>query len=162
MKTRPFKPTDAAAVSRVMKSAFKAFLGAKWDRLDEKHFSPKVLLAQSKARSAFGETASFVAIEGKVILGYVRVTAGAGGLGSLEVVGVDPSAFRKGVGQSLMQAGEAFWRKKKQRKVHTCVSAHNTRALAYYISNGFVPVGYRKDHFKVGVDEVILDRFFGA
>ncbi|MBI4025006.1 MAG: hypothetical protein HY360_08490 [Verrucomicrobia bacterium] len=28
-----------------------------------------------------------------------------------------------------------------------------------YISNGFVPVGYRKDHFKVGVDEIILDRF---
>ncbi|MBI4023744.1 MAG: GNAT family N-acetyltransferase [Verrucomicrobia bacterium] len=159
MKTRRFKTTDAPAVSRIMKAAFKTFLGDKWNRLDEKYFSPPMFVAQSNTRSVFSEGASYVAVDGDRIIGYVRVTASAGGLGSLEVVGVDPSAFHKGVGKTLMHASEKFWRRKKQRKVHTCVSAHNTRALTFYISNGFVPVGYRQDHFKVGVDEIILDRF---
>ena len=159
MKTRLFKSADAAAVSRIMKDAFKSFLGDKWSRLDDRHFSPKTMAAQSNTRSPFGETASFVATDGEEILGYIRVTASQGGLGSLEVVGVDPSTFHKGVGKALMQAGERFWRRKKQRKVHTCVSAHNTRALTYYIANGFLPVGYRRDHFRPGVDEIILDRF---
>lgn len=159
LKTRPFKSPDAGAVSRIMKAAFKSFLGDKWTRLDEKYSSSMTILAQSTSRTPFGETASFVAVADDRILGYIRVTASAGGLGSLEVVGVDPSTFHKGVGKALMKAGEVFWRRKKQRKVHTCVSSHNTRALIYYVSHGFVPVGYRKDHFKAGVDEIILDRF---
>ena len=142
-----------------MKAAFKSFMGDKWAPLDDRYCAPKVFVAQSNARSMFGETASFVAVEGNCILGYIGVTASVNGLGSLEVVGVNPSSFHKGVGKALMQAGEDFWRKKKQRKVHTCVSAHNTRALIYYVYNGFVPVGYRKDNLKVGVDEIILDRF---
>jgi len=159
MKTRLFKPADAAAVSRIMKAAFKSFLGDKWNRLDDLYFSRKTIADESCMRSPFGETASFVAIEGHLILGYIRVTAGKGGLGSLEVIGVDPATFHKGVGKALMQASEKYWQQKKQRKIHTCVSAHNTRALIYYVSHGFVPVGYRKDHFKAGVDEIILDRF---
>lgn len=35
----------------------------------------------------------------------------------------------------------------------------SAKTLIYYIESGFIPVGYRKDHFKAGVDEIILDRF---
>ena len=102
-----------------------------------------------------------MAVDGKTILGYICGTAGDSGLGSLEVVGVDPESFHKGVGKTLMSRLEQFWRENKQRKVRTCVSAQNTRALIYYISNGFIPAGYRKDHFRPGVDEIDLDRFLG-
>ncbi|MDD2706909.1 MAG: GNAT family N-acetyltransferase [Verrucomicrobiae bacterium] len=160
MTTRKFKKSDAPEVSRIMIAAFKTFLGRKWNWIDEKHFSPKTLAAASNTQSELDEAASFVAVEGKTVLGYIRGTASACGLGSLEVVGVDPATLHKGVGKALMKALEDFWRQKKQRKVHTCVCAHNSRALIYYLSNGFIPAGYRKDHFKPGVDEIILDRFF--
>ncbi len=29
----------------------------------------------------------------------------------------------------------------------------------YYLKHDFIPVGYQKDHFFAGVDEIILDRF---
>ena len=40
------------------------------------------------------------------------------------------------------------------------LTAHNKRALMYYSKNGFIPEGYQRDHFKVGVDEIILGKFF--
>lgn len=159
MRTRKFRAGDAAAVSKIMKAAFKSFLGDKWDWIDEKNFSPKTIRTTAHAKSGFGETVSYVAVEGRRILGYIRGSSSICGLGCLDVVGVDPDTFKKGVGRALMKALESFWRQKKQRKAYTSVAAHNTRALIYYISNGFVPVGCQKDHFKTGVDEIILDRF---
>ena len=75
------------------------------------------------------------------------------------MVGVAPDYFGKGVGAILMQAAEGFWTKKKQRKISTCVSAINQRALIYYIKHGFIPEGYCRDHFRRGVDEIVLGRF---
>jgi len=142
-----------------MQAAFKTFLRDKWNEADERHFSPEAIARNSFRQADFVKTTAFVAVDNKIILGYACGTAGENGLGSLEVVGVDPDSFHKGVGKALMSSLEQFWRDNKQRKIHTCVSAPNTRALIYYISNGFIPVGYRKDHFRVGVDEIILDRF---
>ncbi|MCX6992137.1 MAG: GNAT family N-acetyltransferase [Kiritimatiellaeota bacterium] len=159
MRIRKFRAGDAATVSKIMQAAFKSFLGDKWDWIDEKHFAPKTIRAASHSKSAFGETIAYVAVEGRRILGYIRGSSSICGLGCLDMVGVEPNTFQKGVGKVLMKALESFWRQKKQRKAHTSVSAHNTRALIYYISNGFVPVGRQKDHFKPGVDEIILDRF---
>lgn len=159
METREFRHEDAEAVSKIMTAAFKTFLRNKWNKHDEHHFSPEVITRSSFRQADFVKTAAFVVIDGGIILGYICGTAGDNGLGSLEVVGVDPGIFHKGVGKALMSRLEQFWCDNEQRKVRTCVSAHNTRALIYYISNGFIPVGYRKDHFKVGVDEIELDRF---
>jgi len=64
-----------------------------------------------------------------------------------------------GAGKLLMCRAEKFWKARGMRKISTCVSAHNRRALLYYIKNGFVPEGYRRDHFKKGIDEIILGRF---
>lgn len=159
METREFRPEDAEAVSKIMQAAFKTFLRDKWDKDDERHFSPEVITRNSFRQADFVKTAAFVAVDGSTILGYVCGTAGDNGLGVLEVIGVDPDIFHKGVGKALLSRLEQFWYEHKQRKVRTCVSAHNTRALIYYLSNGFIPVGYRKDHFRIGVDEIELDRF---
>ena len=162
MNIRKFKPEDSKKVSKIMIEAFKSFLGDKFDKLNSKSFSPEILRKVSNSKSYDGEVVSYVAEEKGEILGYIRGTAHINGLGGLEVVGVDTVSFHKGVGARLMKELEKFWIRKKQRKVSTCVSAHNKRALIYYIKNGFVPEGYRRDHFKVGVDEVILGRFLNG
>lgn len=102
---------------------------------------------------------SYVAEDSAGIVGYVSGSVSACGFGTLSQIGVSPSHFHRGVGTELMKKMVAFWRKKKMRKACTCVSAHNGRALLFYLKNGFFPVGYRRDHFIEGVDEVLLDRF---
>lgn len=159
MEIREFKLEDAEAVSGVMNAAFKAFLQERWDEYDAQSFAPETLNRMSNVRADFSVTASFVAVEGERVMGYIRGTANANRLGSLEVVGVDPEGFHKGIGKALMSRLEQFWQEHALRKVCTCVSADNTRALIYYIANGFIPVGYRRDHFKIGIDEIMLDRF---
>ena len=157
MRCRKFKKADSKQVSELMIKAFKSFLGDKLENLNE--FSPSVFEKISNFKDVFSERISFVVADNKKIVGYISVTAGKNGLGSLEIVGVEPEYFSRGVGKILMKKAEEFWASKKQRKISTCVSAHNKRALIYYIKNGFIPEGYRRDHFFVGVDEIILWRF---
>ncbi len=159
MELRRFQPEDAVEVSKIMRVAFRSFLGDRWTEKDDRHFSPEAFRETSNRKDLFSETASFVAEEAGEILGYIKGTAADNGLGTLEVVGVSPSHFGKGIGAALMRALEEFWVSKDVRKVSSCVSAHNTKALIYYIKHGFIPEGYRRDHFRVGVDEIILGKF---
>lgn len=159
IRVRKFEPRDAGQVSELMKQAFRSFLGDRMTSRREARFSPARLRKSAHSKGPFSEAVSLVALDGSKVVGYIRVTASEGGLGSLEVVGTDPGYFGTGVGRALMEGAEKFWRRKKMRKVSTCVSAHNRRALIYYIRNGFFPEGYRRDHFFEGVDEVILGRF---
>lgn len=160
MKTRVFRPQDSTRVSAVMIAAFRTFLKKKFDRADREHLAPSYWRDTALFRNKFSETVSYVVEENGKVIGYIKAIAHRNGLGSLDVVGVDPSYFGKGVGHLLYRAAESFWIRKKVRKVATCVSAHNKRALLYYIKNGFIPEGYQRDHFKVGVDEIILGKFF--
>jgi len=159
MRARKFQERDARQVSKLMRAAFRSFLGERYTQDLDSQFSPSVLAKTSLAKSRFSQTVSFVAIDGLSVVGYVKVTADRNGLGSLQVIGVDPDCFGKGIGDLLMTEAERFWATKEQRKISTCVSAMNRRALIYYIKHGFVPEGYCRDHFIPGVDEVILGRF---
>jgi ribosomal protein S18 acetylase RimI-like enzyme len=156
---REFAPEDAADVSRIMIAAFRSFLNERFDEMRELHYAPELVAANSKAKDPFRELISFVALDGERIVGYVKVSASTGGLGNLSTIGVDPECFAKGVGAALMKAAEKFWYDHGQRKIATCVSAHNKRALMYYLKHDFVPEGYQRDHFMEGVDEIILGRF---
>lgn len=159
MEVRRFKPEDAEQVAGVMKEAFRSFLKDCWTEQDDLYYAPEVFREGSDSKTSLSETVSFVAVEDGEILGYIKGSATIKGLGTLESVGVRPSHFGRGVGAALMKALEGFWAEKDQRKISTCVSSHNTRALLYYIKNGFVPEGYRRDHFRQGVDEIVLGRF---
>ena len=159
MRIRKFRPEDSKQASRVMVKAFMTFLGDFASEKELKYLTPSALKKMSRARGYGSQTLSYVAEEKGKIIGYTRVTASRTGLGSLEVIGVDPDYFRKGAGTKLMEASEKFWKRKNLRKISTCVSAHNRRALIYYIKHGFIPEGYRRDHFRVGVDEIILGKF---
>jgi ribosomal protein S18 acetylase RimI-like enzyme len=156
---RTFRPQDAEQVSALMLAAFRSFLQDRFPKPMERHFSPDRLARGSRHRAEDAETTAFVAVDGKRVVGYIRVSATADGLGSLGVVGVDPEYFGRRVGDLLMRRAERFWRKWKQRKVVTCVASHNRKALLYYLRNGFVPEGFQRDHFIEGVHEIPLGRF---
>ena len=159
MRTRKFQQRDAKQVSKLMRAAFRSFLGKKYTQDIENELAPSVLAKTSVAKSRFSQNAAFVVVDGPSVVGYVRISAAGNGLGSLHIIGVDPAWFGQGIGELLMTAAERFWSSKKQRKITTCVSSTNQRALIYYIRHGFVPEGYCKDHFIPGVDEVMLGRF---
>jgi len=158
MKIRKFRPADSKAVSRIMIQAFRSFLGDKMDRATEQAFSPAILRKVSNSRDNGHEVVSYVAEDEGRVAGYIRGSASLCGLGTLDVVGIDPACLHHGVGTLLMKALEKFWIQKKMRKASTCVSAHNTRALIYYIKNGFIPEGFLRDHYIKGVDEIMLGK----
>jgi len=158
MKIRKFRPADSKEVSRIMNQAFRSFLGDKMDRATERCFLPETLRRISHAGDNDRQVISYVAEEQGKVMGYIRGSASMCGLGTLEVVGIDPACLHHGVGTLLMKALEKFWTQKKMRKASTCVSAHNTRALIYYIKNGFIPEGFLRDHYIKGVDEIMLGK----
>lgn len=159
MRIRKFRDEDAAEASRVLTAAFRSFLGDRpnWSR--RRHFPPRTLKQKNKPGGALTGRAAYVATEEGAIIGYASGTAHVSGFGTLEVIAVDPAYFGKNAGRLLFEALEKFWKRKKLRKAETCVSAHNKRAIIFYLKNGFIPVGYRKDHFMEGVDEILLDKF---
>ena len=159
LKVRPFQTGDAERASEILNAAFKSFLGEKIDASLRTHFSAEMLQNTATSKNWDHVSASYVAEDEDRVVGVVHVTAGNNGLGSFQYVGVDPECFAKGVGKALMQAAETFWHEKNQRKISTCVSAHNKRALMFYLKHDFIPEGYRRDHFYEGVDEIILGRF---
>jgi ribosomal protein S18 acetylase RimI-like enzyme len=142
-----------------MIAAFRGFLGEKLDDDLLAHFAPEEIAKGAHSVSRFAESQTFVAEESGRICGVVSVTARSNGLGTFSSIGVDPDCQSRGIGSLLMARAEQFWRERRQRKIDTCVSAHNKKALMYYLKHDFVPEGYRRDHFLVGVDEIILGRF---
>ena len=161
LHVRPLEYGDADKASMILIAAFKGFLKEKFDDSLTVHFSPDTLReeAHSKEKHGFSESKIFVANNGEEVVGVVKVTAGKSGLGVFDYVGVAPECHARGIGSLLMRKAEEFWKERNQRKIHTCVSAHNKKALLYYIKNDFLPEGYCKDHFHVGVDEIMLGRF---
>jgi len=156
---RVFRPEDAEQVSKVMTASFLSFSKTSDPKRIKERFAPSYWVKTSLIKEKFSETKSFVAVEGKKIVGYIKAIAMDGGLGSLEIVGVDPASFGKGVGDLLMKAATRFWIGKKLRKISTCVSSHNTKGMIFYIRHGFVPEGFRPNHFHDGVHEIPLGKF---
>lgn len=159
LSVRQYRPGDAAAASAVMVAAFRAFLPARGRRKVLEGLAPD-RLDQASTGAGAGSRATYVAAWGGRVVGYARGEVSDYGVGTLTVIGVDPDCFHRGVGSALMRKMLSFWRRRGMRKVSTCVSAHNSRAVMFYLKHGFRPVGYRKDHFLVGMDEILLDLHF--
>ncbi len=156
---RAFEPADAQQASEILVAAFKVFLQDRFDRTLAAHFQPDALIQGACTESRFMVSRMFVAESGNDIVGVVKVTARDNGLGMLDFIGVDPESHARGIGALLMARAEEFWAEHDQRKIETNVSAHNKKTLMYYLKHDFIPEGYCRDHFREGVDEIILGRF---
>ena len=156
---RQLKHLDAQQASEILIAAFKSFLKERFNENDSACFRAEKLKKEAFVKDQFMVSQLFVAEEDGRILGVVKVTAATNGLGCLDYVGVDPACHALGIGALLMARAERFWQEHQQRKIHTCVAAHNKKAIMYYVKHDFVPEGYCRDHFRPGVDEIILGRF---
>ena len=159
MLVRKFEERDAGRVAQIIFESFRTFLGERMN--GEKPESEQYWIECSYGESGYQQTRAFVAEENGTVIGYICVSANTkSGLGILQVIGVDPGVFAKGCGRALFEAAEAFWRERNMRKIYTCTSHINTRAQAFYKKMGFIEEGRLRDHFRKGVDEIQLAKFY--
>ena len=159
VRVRRFVDADAEAVSRIMFDSFMLFLAEHMQGESPK--PPEYWRNAVNRLDGDSEIAGFVAEDGGKAVGFLLARAmKKNGLGALEVIGVAPECVSAGVGTALFREAEAFWKGLRMRKVYTCVSAHNTRALMFYLKRGFRPEGVQREHFHPGVDEINLAIFY--
>ena len=158
IKIRKFEDRDAARVAVIMFGSFRAVFG---DLLGTEPKPESYWKEISHSERGGIIVTSFVAETDNNVIGYLRVSINPGnGLGVLEVIGVDPESFSRGIGKALFAAAEVFWKKNNIRKVYTCTSHINTNAQAFYKKLGFIEEGRLKDHFHKGLDEIQLGKFY--
>lgn len=158
---RRFEDRDAARVAEIMYESFKTVFGKMWEENETKGDGSYWKEHAHVERPDYIAT-SFVAEQedGKVI-GFLHVDANLKrGLGILHSIGVDPAIFARGVGTALVTEAEKFWRNHRMRKIYTCTSHVNRRALAFYKHMGFHEEGLLKSHFFDGIDEIQLAKFY--
>ena len=157
---RRFEDRDAARVAEIMYDSFKTVFGKMWET--ETKGDGSYWKEHARIERPDYIATSFVAVQddGKVI-GFLHVDANLKrGLGILHSIGVDPAAFARGVGTALVTEAEKFWRSRRMRKIYTCTSHINQRALAFYKHMGFHEEGLLKSHFFDGIDEIQLAKFY--
>lgn len=162
---RDLREEDAVAISLVLREGFswwydfqrKQGKDAQWmyDAQSPEHVREDAIRKDENSKSLVAE------VNGKVI-GYISASFNPGPrLGVIGIVSVDPEHHGRGIGTELMRAAIGFLKSKGARKVWTTVSTINTKAIIYYIRNGFMPEGVLKDHFADGIDEIFMGMFLG-
>lgn len=76
----------------------------------------------------------------------------------IDVVAVDPSARRRGVGRALVVALLDAAGARGAASAHLEVRAGNASALALYAACGFAPSGRRRAYYRDGEDALLLTR----
>ena len=152
---REFEDRDAGRVAEILLVGFRPVFGAYMTQTEPD--PPETVIAAARAD---GNRAWVAEVDG-VVAGYLLVSADCRhGLGTLQVIAVDPAYAGRGLGHALMVPAEEFWRARKMRKIYTCVASINPNAQAFYRRHGFVAEGTLKSHFFDGVDEICLAKFY--
>ncbi len=155
---RKFENTDAERVADIMYASFNAVFG-KSEKMVRRPASYWQEI--SHGNTAGNITISYVAESNGVVAGYLRVSINtSNGLGVLEVIGVDPNTFSRGIGQTLFAEAERFWKEHSIRKAYTCTSHTNLNAQKFYKKLGFEEEGRLKAHFHPDRDEIQLGKFY--
>ncbi|MFM2415261.1 MAG: hypothetical protein RI911_954 [Candidatus Parcubacteria bacterium] len=122
--------------------------------------TPSTVLTFAKAFLHRNRMHTFVAKDGKKIIGYLTVVTGkfkkvAGN--AYIVMGVDASYRGKGIGSSLLEHVETFAREHKMHRIELEVFESNTGAVKLYERNGFHHEGRRKEAVKTdgGYEDIL-------
>ncbi len=96
-----------------------------------------------------------VAISGELLVGFCsslpsRDADESTAVGELAAIYVDPSAWRSGVGSSLLEATVEAARKRNFSELTLWVVASNTAARAFYEARGFQTDGHTKIEERAG------------
>ena len=156
---RKFEEKDAPRVAEIMYESFKTVFKERWE--SEKKDNGDYWKANANKTALPQIMIGFVAEDEGTVVGFLHVEANLKrGLGILHSIGVDPACFAKGAGKAMVAEAERFWQEHRMRKIYTCTSHINQRALAFYKSLGFEEEGVLKSHFFDGIDEIQLAKFY--
>lgn len=156
---RNFEKKDADRAAEIIFESFKGVFKERWSEEQRESAAQWQNKVYTETPSLI--TATFVAEENDMVIGVLHISANIRfGLGILHCIGVDPGFAGKGVGKALAAEAELLWKKHRMRKVYTCTSHINTKALRYYKSLGFIEEGVLKNHFFEGIDEIQLAKFY--
>lgn len=156
---RKFEERDAERVAEIMYESFKTVFKERWE--SEKKGNGDSYKKCVHNETPTSVTTAFVAEQDGKVIGFLHIDANLHRkLGILHSIGVDPNVFARGVGKAMVAEAEKLWRKHRMRKIYTCTSHINQRALAFYKSLGFEEEGVLKSHFFDGIDEIQLGKFY--
>lgn len=159
LTVRKFEDRDAERVVDIMYESFKSFFKERWDA--SHRGDPESLKKNAHSETPGRIMTAFVAELDGVVVGYLSIEINTRiGLGTLHSIGVDPRIFARGIGKAMVAEAEKLWRHYRMRKIYTCTSHINSRALAFYKSLGFEEEGLLKSHFMDGIDEIQLGKFY--
>ena len=75
----------------------------------------------------------------------------------IKSIAVADNYRRRGVGASLMEFAENYFRK-ESKHLFLCVSSFNTKAKHFYEHIGYLPVGEFKNYVSEGASEILLHK----
>ena len=79
-------------------------------------------------------------------------------IGNIGWIAVHGNFQRKGIGSKLIQVGEESARKMGMRKIYVEASVKDDYAICFYVMNGLLPEGRKRDYHRDGEDGIILGK----
>ncbi|MBX8632626.1 MAG: GNAT family N-acetyltransferase [Thermoplasmata archaeon] len=149
---RLFLKGDEKACSSLLDEAFGWYFrlpGSQWMR---RKISAESILETSK------DGITLVAVELGRIEGYAHAAISDYGVAYLSTIGVSPSSESKGIGTMLLKGLEERCRQKGIRKIWLMVTHINSRAVSFYIRNGYEIEGLLKDMTVEGAHEIVMSK----
>jgi ribosomal-protein-alanine acetyltransferase len=115
--------------------------------------------SEASFREALSSTWNFVLVAqaARGVVGYL-VGREAAGTGEVLNLAVSPEFRRRGVGEALLAAGLAIFRRSRMEEVFLEVRESNTSARALYARHGFRPVGQRSAYYRNPKEDALVLR----
>jgi ribosomal-protein-alanine N-acetyltransferase len=115
--------------------------------------------SEASFREALSSAWNFVLVAqaARGVMGYL-VGREAGGIGEVLNLAVSPELRRRGVGEALLDAGLAAFRRSRMDEVFLEVRESNTSARALYARHGFRPVGQRSAYYRNPKEDALVLR----
>ena len=115
--------------------------------------------SEASFREALSSAWTFVLVAqaARGVVGYL-VGRETGGTGEVLNLAVSPEFRRRGVGEALLSAGLAAFRRSRTEEVFLEVRESNTSARALYARHGFRPVGQRSAYYRNPREDALVLR----
>jgi ribosomal-protein-alanine acetyltransferase len=115
--------------------------------------------SEASFREALSSVWNFVLVAQATrgVMGYL-IGREAAGTGEVLNLAVSPEFRRRGVGEALLAAGLAIFRRSRMEEVFLEVRESNTSARALYARHGFRPVGQRSAYYRNPKEDALVLR----
>ncbi len=142
MRLRSFRADDLDTLYEIDQACFPPGISYSRDELARFVLHPK--------------SQTWVAEEGKKILGFVVAGEEPRRVAHIVTLDVDQRARRRGIGSALMTAAEAWAARKKLRLIYLETAAENFTAQQFYLGRGYAKVDDAENYYGRGKDAWVM------